>query len=173
VLLYELGEGAPDEALKPDSGALGQLAVALMQVCVAGGGGGGWWRVAGGGWRRVALPLRIPSPVTGLLFSPKWRPASSDLVNRLIPPLLSSDQANLPCARHRLVALAVLETYVRYSRVLQHHQAAIPQALTTFLDERGLGHPSEVMGAGGGGGYFVQHVSLGGCSLVGGGMEGA
>ena len=83
VLLYELGEGAPEEALKPDSGALGQLAVALMQ-------------------------------------------------------------ANLPCARHRLVALAVLETYVRYSRVLQHHQAAIPLALTTFLDERGMGHPSEV-----------------------------
>ena len=34
VLLYELGEGAPEEALKADSGALGQLALALMQVCV-------------------------------------------------------------------------------------------------------------------------------------------
>ena len=32
VMLYELGEGAPEEALKPDSGTLGQLAVALMQV---------------------------------------------------------------------------------------------------------------------------------------------
>ena len=67
-----------------------------------------------------------------------------------LPPLLTSLsppsplQASLPCARHRLVALAVLETYVRYSRVLQHHPAVIPLGLTTFLDERGMGHPSEV-----------------------------
>ena len=27
TLLYELGEGAPEEALKPGSGALGQLAL--------------------------------------------------------------------------------------------------------------------------------------------------
>ena len=40
VLLYELGEGAPEEALKADSGALGQLALALMQVCARGGGEG-------------------------------------------------------------------------------------------------------------------------------------
>ena len=32
VLLYELGEGAPEEALKADGGSLGQLALALMQV---------------------------------------------------------------------------------------------------------------------------------------------
>ncbi|GAX84343.1 hypothetical protein CEUSTIGMA_g11765.t1 [Chlamydomonas eustigma] len=82
VLLYELGEGAPEEALKSDSGALGQLAVALMQ-------------------------------------------------------------ANLPSARHRLVAMAVLETYVRYSKILQHHQNVIPSAIMTFLDERGMGHPAE------------------------------
>ena len=56
-LLYEMGEGVPDEALKPDSGQLGTMAAALM---------------------------------------------------------LSS----LPSARHRLVALVVLETYVRYARVL-------------------------------------------------------
>lgn len=30
TLLYELGEGAPEEALKPGSGALGQLALLLM-----------------------------------------------------------------------------------------------------------------------------------------------
>ena len=58
VLLYEMGEGVPDEALKPDGGQLGTMAAALM-------------------------------------LSP------------------------LPSARHRLVALAVLETYVRYARVLQ------------------------------------------------------
>ena len=57
-LLYELGEGAPEETLKPVGGALGALAAALMQ-------------------------------------------------------------APLPAARHRLVALAVLETYVRFFRILQ------------------------------------------------------
>lgn len=83
ILLYELGEGAPEEALKPDSGALGRLAVALMQ-------------------------------------------------------------ANLPAARHRLVALAVMETFVRYARVLQQHAHVVPSAIMTFLDERGMGHPAEV-----------------------------
>mmetsp|Transcript_5354 Transcript_5354/g.11718 ORF Transcript_5354/g.11718 Transcript_5354/m.11718 type:complete len:1077 (-) Transcript_5354:655-3885(-) len=82
VLLYELGEGAPEEALKPDSGALGQLALALMQ-------------------------------------------------------------ATLPAAQHRLVTLAVLETYVRYSRVMQQQQHVIPHVITTFLDGRGMAHPSE------------------------------
>lgn len=32
AMLYELGEGAPEEAMKPGSGALAQLVVALMQV---------------------------------------------------------------------------------------------------------------------------------------------
>ena len=59
-------------------------------------------------------------------------------------PIIPHTQATLPCSRHRLVSLAVMETYVRYSRVLTHHQAAIPMALTTFLDDRGMGHPSEV-----------------------------
>ncbi|KAG1677608.1 hypothetical protein FOA52_010389 [Chlamydomonas sp. UWO 241] len=86
VMLYELGEGAPEEALKPDSGALGQLAVALMQ-------------------------------------------------------------ATLPHARHRLVATAVLETFVRYSRVLQAHQHVIPSAVTAFLDGRGMGHAAEDVAA--------------------------
>jgi hypothetical protein len=31
-MLYELGEGAPEEALRPNSGALAQLVLALMQV---------------------------------------------------------------------------------------------------------------------------------------------
>eukprot|EP00798_Chlamydomonas_sp_ICE-L_P025196 gene25196-10836_t len=82
LLLYELGEGAPEEALKPDSGALGQLAIALM----------------------VASPA---------------------------------------AAEHRLVALIVMETFVRYGRVLQQHPQIVPNAVMTFLDGRGMGHPSE------------------------------
>ena len=31
-MLYELGEGAPEESLRPNSGALAQLVLALMQV---------------------------------------------------------------------------------------------------------------------------------------------
>jgi len=52
----------------------------------------------------------------------------------------------LPAAGHRLVALAVMETFVRYARVLQQQQshALLPAVVITFLDARGLGHPSEV-----------------------------
>ncbi|GFR43596.1 hypothetical protein Agub_g4693, partial [Astrephomene gubernaculifera] len=83
-LLYELGEGAPEEAMKPEGGGLAALALALVQ--------------------------RGPHPNV---------------------------------ARHRLVALAVLESCVRYSRVLQQQPAAIPAALAAFLDARGMGHPAE------------------------------
>lgn len=85
-LLYELGEGAPEEALKPDGGALGALAAALMQ-------------------------------------------------------------APLPAARHRLVALAVLETYVRFFRIMQTHPQVAPSAIAAFLDERGIGHCTEDVAA--------------------------
>jgi exportin-T len=83
TLLYELGEGAPDDALKPGSGGLGQLVLLL----------------------------------------------------------LTQGQA-LPAGQHRLVALAVLETCVRYCRVLQQEQSAIPAVLSLFLGPKGLGHPS-------------------------------
>ncbi|WIA12173.1 hypothetical protein OEZ85_012245 [Tetradesmus obliquus] len=83
TLLYELGEGAPDDALKPGSGGLGQLVLLL----------------------------------------------------------LTQGQA-LPAGQHRLVALAVLETCVRYCRVLQQEQSAIPAVLNLFVGPKGLGHPS-------------------------------
>lgn len=83
-LLYELGEGAPDDALKAEGGGLASLALALVQ--------------------------RGPPPAV---------------------------------ARHRLVALAHLECCVRYARVLQQQQAAIPPALAAFLDARGMGHPAD------------------------------
>lgn len=52
--------------------------------------------------------------------------------------------AALPAAGHRLVALVVMETFVRYARVLQQSQALLPAVVLAFLDARGLGHPSEV-----------------------------
>jgi exportin-T len=84
TLVYELGEGAPEEALKPGTGGLASLVLLL----------------------------------------------------------LTQAQAALPHGQHRLVSLAVLETCVRYCRVLQQEQSAIPAVLNLFLGPRGLGHPS-------------------------------
>ena len=79
-------------------------------------------------------------------------------------------QANLPSSNHRLVALAVLETYVRYTRVLQQQQQqhVIPTVLTSFMDARGMGHPSEVRACVGGD-RWVRGVagSKGRCPLGG------
>ncbi|KAK9812733.1 hypothetical protein WJX72_002830 [[Myrmecia] bisecta] len=83
-LLYQLGEGAADETLKPGSGALGQLVAGVMS-------------------------------------------------------------AEVPHAGHRLVALALLETYVRYSRVLPQQQELIPHVLAAFLGPRGMGHGAQVV----------------------------
>lgn len=83
TLVYELGEGAPEEALKPGSGGLAQLVMLLLDQAAA-----------------------------------------------------------LPAGQHRLVALAVLETCVRYCKLLQNNQGSIPGVLGLFLGARGLGHPS-------------------------------
>lgn len=53
-------------------------------------------------------------------------------------------QAELPHGSHRLVALARLETFVRFARVLQHEPAAIPRVLTVFLGPLGICHPAPV-----------------------------
>lgn len=82
-LLYELGEGAPEEALKPGTGELGQLALGLMQT-------------------------------------------------------------DVPASGHRLVALALMESYVRYSRVLQQNTQCLPKVLEVFLGDKGIGHPDKV-----------------------------
>eukprot|EP00879_Flechtneria_rotunda_P017634 GHRR01018485.1.p1 GENE.GHRR01018485.1~~GHRR01018485.1.p1 ORF type:complete len:825 (+),score=308.84 GHRR01018485.1:604-3078(+) len=83
TLVYELGEGAPEEALKPSSGTLVQLVLLLL-----------------------------------------------------------AQAESLPAGRHRLVALAMLETCVRYCRVLQQEQSAIPAVVSLFLGPKGLGHPA-------------------------------
>eukprot|EP00884_Botryococcus_braunii_P015515 jgi/Botrbrau1/2647/Bobra.0203s0001.1 len=84
TLLYQLGEGAAEEALKPGSGTLGALASVLMQH-------------------------------------------------------------EVPSSGHRLVALALMETYVRYARVLQQEPQYIPTVLAAFLGPRGMAHPDSVV----------------------------
>lgn len=52
----------------------------------------------------------------------------------------------VPAAKHRLVALALLETYVRYSRVAAAGGGtALPAVAARFLDSRGMGHPCEAV----------------------------
>ena len=50
----------------------------------------------------------------------------------------------VPASHHRLVSLAIMETFVRYNRVLQHSQHCLPSVLQTFLGDKGIGHPDKV-----------------------------
>ena len=56
-------------------------------------------------------------------------------------------QMEVPASEHRLVALAIMETYVRYTRVLQHALHCLPAVLQTFLGTRGIGHPDKASDA--------------------------
>ena len=51
----------------------------------------------------------------------------------------------VPASHHRLVSLAIMETFVRYNRVLQHSQHCLPSVLQTFLGDKGIGHPDKVI----------------------------
>lgn len=53
-------------------------------------------------------------------------------------------QSEPPAARHRVVALAVMECHVRYGRLLQQQPQCIHPVLRTFLGDTGMGHPCEV-----------------------------
>jgi exportin-T len=88
TLLYEIGEGAPEEALKPGAAA------------------------AGGGVTLAQLVL-----------------------------VLLSRGAHVPSGDHRIVSLAVMETAVRYCRIVQQQQSVIPEVLTLFCGPRGIAHP--------------------------------
>lgn len=85
-LLYQLGEGASEEALKPGSGPLASLAAAVVQ-------------------------------------------------------------ADVPSTQHRLVALALLESCARYARVIQQQPTLVLRAVSLFLGQTGLGHPSDAVPA--------------------------
>ena len=43
------------------------------------------------------------------------------------------------------MSLAIMETFVRYNRVLQHSQHCLPSVLQTFLGDKGIGHPDKVI----------------------------
>ena len=51
---------------------------------------------------------------------------------------------DLPWAKHRLVSLAIMETYVRYSKVLAQYPETLRSALSFLLGEHGISHPDEV-----------------------------
>ena len=51
----------------------------------------------------------------------------------------------VPASHHRLVSLAIMETFVRYNRVMQHSQHCLPSVLQTFLGDKGIGHPDKVI----------------------------
>lgn len=60
------------------------------------------------------------------------------------PLVLKVVRTTVPHASHSLVALAVLEILVRYSRVMQQHQDVLPSAVANFIDGRGMRNSSEV-----------------------------
>ena len=59
-------------------------------------------------------------------------------------PVAGLVQVKVPCRQHKLVALALLETYVRYSRVFAQNSQALPPVLETFLGDTGIAHTDEV-----------------------------
>jgi hypothetical protein len=50
-------------------------------------------------------------------------------------------------ARHRLLALALMECYLRYCRTMQQHPEAMPRVVAFYLGDHGIGHPSPVPAA--------------------------
>ena len=53
-------------------------------------------------------------------------------------------QVAIPAASHRLVSLALMETFVRYNRVLAQNPQLLSRILGIFLGENGIGHADEV-----------------------------
>jgi exportin-T len=162
-LLYQLGEGAPEADIKPGSGVLAQLAAGAMQVrrCLRRRRWPAWQAAGGGqelsqGWglgtagAHPADPWHTGTPLPYLQRTPAQ--ACALVSPRLTPPppphthTHPPTQAEVPAAQHRLVALALLETYVRYARVAAAGGGPALAALAArFLGERGMGHPCEAV----------------------------
>ena len=53
-------------------------------------------------------------------------------------------QVDAPHGNHRLVSLALMETYVRYHRVLAQNPAILRRVLSFFLGNNGIGHADTV-----------------------------
>lgn len=54
-------------------------------------------------------------------------------------------QAEVPFASHRLVSQALMETYVRYNKVLAQNPDAMHRSLGFFLSSNGIAHPDKVI----------------------------
>lgn len=160
-LLYQLGETAPEADMKPGSGVLAQLAAGVMQVgrvavavvvevvvCAL-------WETS---WRGCAAVTAAASACSGGApphLSPHLSPQEQGRHQLPVKRMLLLPcrclacrplQADVVSAKHRLVALALLETYVRYSRVLAAGGGATLAAVVPrFLGDRGMGHPCEAV----------------------------
>lgn len=53
-------------------------------------------------------------------------------------------QADVPSSSHRLVSLALMETYVRFNKVLAQHPQAMRRILAFFLSSNGIAHADQV-----------------------------
>ena len=148
-LLYQLGEAAPETDMRPGSGVLAQLAAGVMQAS------GGRRRRNVGAARCCTSACLLPLarlhglPLAGLepgCGGHPPLPRCDSATPR--PPAWHRPraQADVPAAKHRLVALALLETYVRYSRVAAAAGGALLAAVAQrFLDGHGMGHPCEAV----------------------------
>ncbi|KAJ9528951.1 hypothetical protein QJQ45_000515 [Haematococcus lacustris] len=173
ALLYELGEVAPEEALKPGTGGLAALVAALAASCStssAASGNGHLVQGQGAGSPPSTFPSISTSPdmgsrlhmaVTAATPSAQGQPSSDGAgrgegvmetngeVVQVKAQGLQAGQAGqgvigpLPWAEHRLVALAVMEIFVRFTRLLQQQPGLQQQVVPLYVDGRGMGHPSE------------------------------
>ena len=128
-LLYQLGEGLPDEAVRPAKGGGAGGAGAG-----AGGGGGG-----GSGGRGDGSAGGSGAGSRSML---------ADTTTMLLLAAASAD--GLPFRAHRLVALSCLEVAVRYVRVVQQRAGygqLVPACLESFLGQCGVNHSNVVVAA--------------------------
>ncbi len=160
-LLYELGEGAPEEALKagasPPPTLAGPPGVAAGAGGAAGGEAGGLAALALGVLQRgppaavarhrlvalAVLEVRVAGAhelVATRQGQPRCKVGACGYDDALKAPQLSRREAAAELSRNPLTSCQVA---VRYARVLQQSPAAIPAALAAFLDGRGMGHPAE------------------------------
>ena len=63
------------------------------------------------------------------------------LLAALVLPLI---RAEIPNRHHQIVALAILELYLRCYKVPLQHQGEFPRVLSTFIGTHGIRHPAEV-----------------------------
>ena len=63
------------------------------------------------------------------------------LLAALVLPLV---RAEIPNRHHQIVALAILELYLRCYKVPLQHQGEFPRVLSTFIGTQGIRHPAEV-----------------------------